>query len=105
VAYNNFLFIRLGDVLVLIGAFMLLNPWLKQGAWRRIGQKTLALYIVHYFILYGSLTGYGVNKYFARSLSLELTLATALGFILLCLTIVFGYEKLQKARDKRHKKT
>ena len=105
VAYNNFLFIRLGDVLVLIGAFMLLNPWLKQGVWGRIGQKTLALYIVHYFILYGSLTGYGVYKYFARSLSLELALATALGFILLCLTLVFGYEKLQKARDKRHKKT
>jgi uncharacterized membrane protein len=100
VAYNNFLFIRLGDFLVLTGIFMLLNPWLKHGVWGRIGQKTLALYIVHYFILYGSLTGYGVYKYFSRSLSLELSLATAIGFILVCISLVFGYERLQKIDHK-----
>ena len=42
VAYNNFLFIRLGDVFLLFfGLFILFNDYLKKGLWTRIGSKTL----------------------------------------------------------------
>lgn len=41
VAYNNFLFIRLGDVFLLFGIFILLNDYLKKACGQRLGVKPL----------------------------------------------------------------
>ena len=41
VAKNNFLFIHQGDVLMLFGVFMLLEPLVKQSLWQKIGTKKL----------------------------------------------------------------
>lgn len=96
VAYNNFLFIRLGDVFVLIGVFILLNDYLKKGLWMKVGSKTLEIYIVHYFILYGSLFGNGLYKYFKHSLSFSSTLFGAVLFILVCTGIVLLDDRYRK---------
>ncbi len=93
VAYNNFLFIRLGDVFVLFGFFMLLNRLWMNRIWTLIGTKTLSIYIVHYFILYGSLTGIGLYKYYNHSWSLMQSIGGAIGFILLTTLIVLTYNK------------
>lgn len=88
VAYNNFLFIRLGDVCFLFGGFMLVNDYLKKGLWTTIGSKTLEIYIVHYFILYGSLFGIGLYKYFKYSWTFPETIGGALLFMLVCTGLV-----------------
>lgn len=88
VAYNNFLFIRLGDVFVLFGIFILLNNYLKKGLWTSLGSKTLEIYIVHYFILYGSLFGVGLYKYFKYSWTLTQSILGAVAFMIVCSGLV-----------------
>jgi hypothetical protein len=66
----------------------LLNDYLKKGLWTRIGSKTLEIYIVHYFIFYGSLFGIGLYKYFKYSWTFPESIIGALIFMLLCTGIV-----------------
>ncbi|MGB0255491.1 MAG: hypothetical protein ACPF95_04935, partial [Flavobacteriaceae bacterium] len=91
VSYNNFLFIHLGDVLMLFGVFMLVEPLVKQSLWQRIGTKTLSLYIVHYVILYGSFTSIGLYKFYKQSLSWEIAVLGALGFVVGVTAVVLIY--------------
>jgi uncharacterized membrane protein len=88
VAYNNFLFIRLGDVLLLFGGFMLLNRYLSRSLFTKIGSKTLEIYIVHYFIFYVSLFGIGLFKYFSYSWSFSMSICGAFIFIIACVGLV-----------------
>lgn len=96
VAYNNFLFIRLGDVLILFGIFMLFNGHFKRGLWTTIGGKTLEIYIVHYFIFYGSLFGIGVYKYVSYSWTFLESTAGALIFMGVCVGIVLLDQRYRK---------
>jgi len=93
IAWNNFLFIRLGDVLVLLAFFMLFQAQIKAKVWRFIGARTLELYIVHYFILYGSITGYGVYKFYAKELLLWESILSLLFFLGVCIGIVFVWKR------------
>ena len=88
VAYNNFLFIRLGDVCFFFGGFILANDYLKKGLWTRIGSKTLEIYIVHYFILYGSLFGLGLYKFFKYSWTFPQAIVGAVIFMVVCTGLV-----------------
>ncbi|MGC6423008.1 MAG: acyltransferase family protein [Flavobacteriaceae bacterium] len=88
IAYNNYLFIRLGDVLILVGFFVLVSPWLRSKWWLRIGSKTLSIYIVHYFILYGSWTGFGLYKEYAKSGSIYEVLVGVVLFVFCCVALV-----------------
>lgn len=96
VSYNNFLFIHLGDVLMLFGVFMLLEPLVKQSLWQKIGTKTLSLYIVHYVVLYGSFTSIGLYKFYRQSLSWEIAVVGALGFVVGVTTVVLLYSTTVK---------
>ncbi|MDP5060505.1 MAG: DUF1624 domain-containing protein, partial [Maribacter sp.] len=66
---NNYLFIRLGDVLIVFSIFILLRKVLMNATWLRIGQSTLSIYIIHFIILYGSFTGVGLYRFFHHSLN------------------------------------
>ena len=96
VAYNNFLFIRLGDVFLLFGIFILINDYLKKGLWTRIGSKTLEIYVVHYFIFYGSLFGIGLYKYFKYSWTFPLSIIGALIFMVVCTAIVLVNDRYRE---------
>ena len=62
VANYNYLFVRLGNVLILFGLFYALESYLKHAVILKIGQKTLSIYVLHFILLYGSFTGLGLNK-------------------------------------------
>ena len=96
VANNNFLFIRLGDVFVIFGVFMLLQPLLKHSLWQQIGTKTLSLYIVHYFVLYGSLTGLGLYKFLKYRLDWPTAIMGAMAFVIGVTGLVLIYFKKEK---------
>ena len=95
IAYNNYLFMRLGDVFLLVGIFMLLDKFLRHKYWKFVGTKTLELYVVHYFILFGSLTGIGLQKLYPKTLnSWEVILGSVL-FILSCILTVYFLGKVK----------
>jgi hypothetical protein len=101
VSYNNFLFIHLGDVLMLFGVFMLVEPLIKQSLWQRIGTKTLSLYIVHYVILYGSFTSIGLYKFYHNALSWEVAVLGALAFVVGVTALVLLYPQTLKPWVRR----
>jgi len=69
VANFNYLFIRLGNVLVIFSVFYAFERFLKQPLILKIGQKTLSIYVIHFIVLYGSFTGLGLNRIFGKNLN------------------------------------
>jgi len=89
----NYLFIRLGDVLILFGVFYALEKYLNKSIISRIGEKTLSIYVIHFMILYGSFTGYGLNRYLSKSLEPNEAIIGAFGFMFIVCFISFHYAK------------
>ncbi|MCX2719735.1 acyltransferase family protein [Lentiprolixibacter aurantiacus] len=90
---NNYLFIRMGDVLVVFAAFMLIRNWVRSRTVLRIGQNTLSIYVIHFVILYGSFTGMGLYRFFHHSLNPTMTITGALVFMVACSYSALLYEK------------
>lgn len=83
-AYFNFLLQRLGHVWVAVAAFI----WIAQ-LWRRVpalllrmGSETLAIYEVHYVLLYSTWFGIGLSSLWAHSLTPWQTVIGAVTFLL-----------------------
>jgi uncharacterized membrane protein len=89
----NYLFIRMGNVLVLFGMFYTFERYLKQSIISRIGEKTLSMYVIHFIILFGSFTGYGLKQFYNQSLNPTECVVGALLFILVVCLISFHYAK------------
>ena len=97
--FNNYLFIRLGDVLLVFALFMLLRKFLTNRTVLRLGQSTLSIYVVHFVILYGSFTGLGLYGFFHHSLSPVILIPGAILFMVACSYLALRYED-NKARIK-----
>lgn len=92
VFFNNYLFIRLGDVFLVFAIFMLLRGLLTHPTLLKIGQSTLSIYVVHYIILYGSFIGVGLYYFLDHSLSPLVVIVGALFFMLISTTTALYYE-------------
>ncbi|WP_103072468.1 heparan-alpha-glucosaminide N-acetyltransferase domain-containing protein [Aquimarina sediminis] len=93
VAYNNFLFIRLGNVCVLFSVFIMLRNYFTSQVLTKIGGKTLSIYILHFFILYGSWFGLGLSRFFYHSLTPLQVLIGALIFVVgICVLVLYYYK-------------
>lgn len=90
--FNNYLFIRLGDVLLVFAMFMMVRGLLKNATVLRIGQSTLSIYIIHFIILYGSFTGLGLYGFLHHSLSPTIAISGALAFMIVCTYVALRYE-------------
>jgi len=91
----NYLFLRLGNVLVAFGIFYTLERFLKHSLITKIGAKTLALYVVHFIILYGSFTGYGLNRFYTDALSPWQAIFGALLFMIGSCVIVLNIGRIK----------
>ena len=89
---NNYLFIRLGDVLIVFSIFILLRKFLMNATWLRIGQSTLSIYIIHFIILYGSFTGVGLYRFFHHSLNPFIAIPGAILFMIASTYLALKYE-------------
>ena len=83
VANYNYLFVRLGNVLILFGLFYALESYLKHPLILKIGQKTLSIYVVHFIFLYGSFTGLGLNRILGKNLNPIEAISGALCFLVI----------------------
>lgn len=93
ISVNNYLFIRLGDVFIAFAVFMMVRKWLTNSTFLKIGQSTLSIYIFHFIILYGSLTGLGLYRFFDHSLSPTMAIIGAIVFMIACSFTALLYEK------------
>ncbi len=103
---NNYLFIRLGDVLLVFAIFMLLRNYLTYKFVLKIGQNTLSIYIIHFVILYGSFTGLGLYQFLKHSLSPITAILGALMFMLICASLALFYDRYEikiKSKLKKYK--
>ena len=91
--FNNYLFIRLGDVLVAFSIFMLFRQFLMHQTFLRLGQNTLSIYVVHFVILYGSFTGLGLYYFLNHSLSPYIAIPGAIAFMIVCSYAALQYDK------------
>ena len=91
--FNNYLFIRLGDVLLVFAVFMLIRSVLKNATLLKIGQSTLSIYIIHFIILYGSFTGLGLYGFLHHSLSPAIVIPSAILFMVVCTMAALHYER------------
>ncbi|WP_228530387.1 heparan-alpha-glucosaminide N-acetyltransferase domain-containing protein [Tamlana sp. I1] len=92
-ANYNYLFIRLGDALIIFGIFYSLERFLKQSIISKIGEKTLSIYVIHFILLYGSFIGFGLKRFFNKALTPTEAIIGALLFILVVCFIAFHYAK------------
>jgi len=92
IASNNYLFIRLGDVLIAFAVFMLFRKFIISGTVLKIGQNTLSIYVIHFVILYGSFTGLGLYGFFYQSVTPAILIPAAIAFMFLCsfLSLFYG---------------
>ncbi|WP_082048491.1 heparan-alpha-glucosaminide N-acetyltransferase domain-containing protein [Neotamlana nanhaiensis] len=107
-ANYNYLFSRLGNVFILFGLFYALEQFLKQSLITNIGKKTLSIYVIHFILLYGSFTGYGIKRYLTKSLEpIEAVIGAVVFMIVVCFiafyyvkTNTFIYNLIRKLVDK-----
>lgn len=90
---NNYLFIRLGDVMLVFSVFIILRSLMNQPVFLRIGQNTLSIYVIHFIILYGSFTGLGLYRFFNHTLSPSVAIPGALLFMITCTWLALVYDK------------
>lgn len=89
----NYLFTRFGNVLILFGLFYMFERFLKQSIISKIGEKTLSIYVIHFIILYGSYTGYGLKRFSSQSLNPTEAILGAIIFMVVVCFISFHYAK------------
>ena len=92
---NNYLFIRLGNVLIVFAVFIALRRLMVHKTILALGSSTLSIYVIHYIILYGSLTGLGLYRFFSASLSPAIAVPGAILFMLLCSYLALRYNAIR----------
>ena len=83
VANFNYLFVRLGNVLIIFGLFYAFEFFIKKPLILKIGQMTLSIYVIHFIVLYGSFTGCGLNRIIGKNLEPAEVIFGALIFLVL----------------------
>ena len=92
-ASYNYLFTRFGNVLLIFAFFYSLEKYLKSSLILKIGQKTLSIYVIHFIIIYGSFTGYGLKYIIGKNLNpIQAIIGAVLFLVLVCL-LSFYYAK------------
>ena len=93
VANNNYLFMRLGDVFIIMAICIWSQKLVSGELVSKIGSRTLSIYIVHFFVLYGSWFGFGLNHFFSKALNpLETFVGAILFGIGVCCVVLYYYK-------------
>jgi uncharacterized membrane protein len=92
-ANYNYLFTRLGNVLLYFALFYSLEKYLKHHLILKIGQNTLSIYIIHFIIIYGSFTGIGLKHFFEKKLTPTTVIIGAVLFLFVVCLLSFLYNK------------
>ena len=100
IANNNFDFSTLGQILLIYSFFMLAEPILAR--WRmlnKLGQHTLTIYIIHFFILYGSVFGLGIDDLLIEPKTLS-PFVVVIGAVIFIIGVSWVTIKYHKWKDR-----
>jgi len=104
VAYNNYLFIRLGYVFIIIAIFNSISIQLKLPKPLNILSKnTLTIYVIHFALLYGSWFRFGIKQLFYHNLPPFFSALGAVLFVLCCCGICISYIKTKPLIQHQYK--
>ena len=92
---EDFVYLRLGNVLLVFGFFTLMRNVITSKFIRTIGQNTLSIYVIHCFLLYGSITSYGLIQHYAMQLKPYQVVIGAPLFIIVCVLISLVYNRVK----------
>ena len=90
---SSYLFARLGVVLFVFSFFLLFRNYLSNKTILKIGQLTLPIYVLHAILLYNSITGYGLSRFYYHSLSPFPVIVGAICFLVIICTVVLKLSK------------
>lgn len=96
-AYNNHLFHRLGHVLIAVAVVIWITRWWKNmpALVTKIGSETLAIYSVHYVLLYGTWFGIGITTFLQGKLNPFWAIFGALLFVSSFVIFVIYIEEIR----------
>lgn len=92
---EDFAYLRLGNVLLVFGFFALMRNVITSQLIKSIGQNTLSIYVIHCFVLYGSITSHGLLQHFGGSLKPYQVVLGAPAFIAVCVWLSFVYNRVK----------
>ncbi|WP_298780905.1 heparan-alpha-glucosaminide N-acetyltransferase domain-containing protein [uncultured Polaribacter sp.] len=92
-ANYNYLFTRLGNVFLYFSFFYGFEKYLKFPLILKIGQKTLSIYIIHFIVIYGSFTGFGLRQIIGANLTPWQGVFGAIIFLTCICFLAFYYVK------------
>ena len=92
---EDFAYLRLGNVLLVFGFFALMRNVITSKLIKTIGQNTLSIYVIHCFVLYGSITSHGLLQHFGGSLKPYQVILGAPAFIAVCVWLSFIYNRVK----------
>lgn len=100
--YGNYLFWRLGHVLIVVSLFMWVLHFFRYipALITKIGSETLTIYSVHYVILYGTWLGVGLSQLFYRSFTPWQSFIGALLFEAFFIYLIYKIEIVRAWVDK-----
>ncbi|MEM6262351.1 MAG: heparan-alpha-glucosaminide N-acetyltransferase domain-containing protein [Bacteroidota bacterium] len=107
IVWNNYLFIRLGNVFIVLALFWLLEQaTILTARWRlllKIGRETLLIYQVHYVLLYGSWFGLGLVGLYSKQLGPVEAAVGAACFVAFFVGLIYTLEEWKAFfHDKVH---
>jgi uncharacterized membrane protein len=94
---------KVGMVFMVLGVLMIIEKLIgeiKQNLFLKIGQNTLSIYIMHMVVLYGAITGFGLNRLFSQSLMPWEAAIGAVLFILLFVVFTKYIDPLRAVYNK-----
>jgi len=102
---HNFLYYHLGNAFIVLGVLATISNYFKiPPILSSIGKKTMMIYVVHIFIIYG--TGYnrGLYYYFAKSLNPWQAAGAAIAMVIFFIALVYYWEKVHIILQNKYPK-
>ena len=94
----DWLYECLGMVLIILSILIALEKFIgeiKPNLFMKIGQNTLTIYILHMVVLYGSITGFGINRVIHKNLTPWQILPATICFILFFVILIYYLDEIK----------
>lgn len=98
----DWLYECLGMVLIILSILIALEKFIgeiKPNLFLKIGQNTLTIYILHMVVLYGSITGFGINRVIHKNLTPWQILPATICFVLFFIILIYYLDEIKLKLD------
>ncbi|MBX3044651.1 MAG: DUF1624 domain-containing protein [Candidatus Kapabacteria bacterium] len=95
--HHNFLYFHLGNTFIVLGILALISNYIKiPPILSSVGKKTMMIYVIHIFVIYGTAYNHGFQYYIGKSQNYTEVIISAIGIVLFFILLVYVWEKVEK---------